>query len=122
MYEVGCHRLWRDLVRDMKIKGKKKNKPRIVVGVAWYRPEQWQRLREISVDVDDLENTYEEWLHSAEENLKEIKVPNLELRKADVDTEELLSWSNERGYPVNAQARSEFVTEKVRNLDEERAH
>jgi len=34
----------------------------IVTGVAWYRPEQWQSLREASEDVENLEESYEAWL------------------------------------------------------------
>jgi hypothetical protein len=71
------------------MKQSKEPKNRIVIGVAWYRPEQWQRIREISSDSDDLEDTYEEWLSSAEQNLKEINGPGLRLQKVDVDSEQL---------------------------------
>ncbi len=36
------------------------------VGIAWYRPEQWARLLEISEDRDDLETTWEEWRREVE--------------------------------------------------------
>ena len=32
-----------------------------VMGVAWYRRDQWDRLLDISSDHAELENTYEEW-------------------------------------------------------------
>src|SRR6267154_1168773 len=38
----------------------------IVTGVAWYRPEQWERLREVSEDVENLDETYDAWLLTAE--------------------------------------------------------
>jgi len=38
----------------------------MVTGIAWYRPEQWERLREVSEDVENLEETYEAWLETAE--------------------------------------------------------
>jgi hypothetical protein len=99
------------------MKQSKEPKNRIVIGVAWYRPEQWQRIREISSDRDHLEDTYEEWLSSAEQNLKEINAPGLRLQKVDVDSEQLILWCNIRGLEVNAKARSEYVMEKVREMD-----
>ena len=32
------------------------------VGVAWYREDQWNRLRALATDRDKLANTYAEWL------------------------------------------------------------
>ena len=40
-----------------------------VMGVAWYRPGQRDRLLEISSDRAELEDTYDEWKAVAEENL-----------------------------------------------------
>ena len=42
---------------DMKQSKESQNK--MVVGFAWYRPEQWQRVRDISTDADSLEDSYE---------------------------------------------------------------
>ena len=32
------------------------NELRMVTGIAWYRSEQWERLREVSEDVENLES------------------------------------------------------------------
>ena len=51
-------------------KGRKKKIPAMLkAAVAWYKPEQWSRLREISVDRDQLEETYGEWQLLAEQFL-----------------------------------------------------
>jgi hypothetical protein len=44
---------------------KNKRKARMVTGVAWYRAEQWQRLREVAADVENLEENHEAWLQTA---------------------------------------------------------
>lgn len=59
----------------------KGSEPEVVVGVAWYRRKQWQRVRDISTDVDDLENPYEEWLRLAERKLAELTVAGLRVEK-----------------------------------------
>ena len=50
---------------------KNSNESKIITGVAWYRPEQWERLREVSEDVDNLEETYEAWLKTAEHLIRD---------------------------------------------------
>jgi len=37
-----------------------------IVGVAWYAPEQWLRLRDVAADPDKLDQSYPLWLKGAE--------------------------------------------------------
>ncbi len=94
------------------------SKVRQFVGIAWYRPGQWQRLREISSDAESLEDTYEEWLTIAEQNVRKANRPNLSIEKVDVDVEELLAWCNERGLEVDGNSRSQYVSELMRQMHE----
>jgi hypothetical protein len=85
----------------------------VVMGVAWYRPEQWERLREISEDGDKLETTYKEWAKNAERALQEMQKVGMHPEKVEIDVEELLRWCNERDRPVDASARVQYTTEKL---------
>jgi hypothetical protein len=93
------------------------SKQKMVVGFAWYRPAQWQRVRDISSDAEDLEDTYEEWLRLAEQKLTELKAGGLRVEMVEVDSEQLILWCNERGLEINAQARSRYAAEKLREMD-----
>jgi hypothetical protein len=93
----------------------------MVVGFAWYRPDQWQRVREISADVDDLHDSYIDWLLSAEERLQELRSSGLRVEKVDVHSEALILWCNERGLEINGEARSRYVAERLSELDQNRS-
>lgn len=54
------------------MKKRKNKKP--VTGIGWYKGEQWSLLRENSVNVDDLDNTYYEWMANANEEIKIFRV------------------------------------------------
>ncbi|NLF38136.1 hypothetical protein GX586_01735 [bacterium] len=86
----------------------------MLTGVAWYRREQWELLRYVSSDADKLEDTYDEWLESAERTFKEILKAGINLVKVDVDVDELVAWCRSQGRPVDGDARSLFVTHKIR--------
>lgn len=88
----------------------------VVVGVAWYRREQWPRLLEISEDREKLEESYDEWLESAVKGLGTFASQGLKAIRVDVDTEELLAWCARRNLPVDGKARAEFTTEKVQKF------
>jgi len=90
------------------------NESKIVTGVAWYRPEQWERLREVSEDVDNLEETYDAWLKTAERLIRDGIPSDVRVERINVDVEEVLAWCNVLGLPMNASSRSRFVSERVR--------
>jgi hypothetical protein len=83
------------------------------VGLAWYQPEQWQRLREISQDRNNLEDTYREWVRNAEKAIRELNRNGIQIVKVTLDVEELLLWCQSQNIPVDDEARSRYVTEKL---------
>ena len=82
---------------------------RSVIGVAWYRREEWELLRAMAADADSLEKTYEEWLAVAEKTLRKLRQQGLELHKVDVDVTELAAWCRAQGRPLDGGARAEFA-------------
>ena len=85
--------------------------------IAWYKPEQWERLIEVSEDRNDLEKTYNEWEAQAEEKLKALRSEGIITKKVLVDVEALLAWCNERGVKVSGSSRSEYVAWLMRKQD-----
>lgn len=87
---------------------------RTVMGFGWYQAEQWDRLREISVDRDKLQERYEDWVADAERSLQEMRQRGMYAEKIDVDVEELLVWCQAEGLEVNGQARAQYAAEAMR--------
>lgn len=88
------------------------------VGFAWYRPDQWSRLLDISIDRDDLENTHAEWEGVATEQFRELLAQGVAVEKIDVDVEELKEWCLDHASLVDASARANFVAMKLRKMHE----
>lgn len=96
---------------------KQHDQKEMTFGVAWYRPEQWQRLREISIDKDGLEETYQEWVEGAEKAMRELRRQGVQPEKVDVDVEELLRWCQTQNVPVNGESRSNYVAVKMQEQE-----
>jgi len=92
---------------------KRREKQQGIVGVGWYRPEQWERLLEIVSDRDQLESTHEEWLENASRVFNFLKREGLPVVKMDINVEDLLAWCAKQGLAVNGDSRAKYVMEKT---------
>jgi len=87
-----------------------------ILGIAWYKPEEWSHLLEISADRDELEDTYEEWSHNAESRLHEMAEAGIDAVRIYINVHELEAWCLNQGCPLDGRARAFFTTEKLRQL------
>ena len=94
------------------------HRDRPMMGIAWYKPEQWQRLREVSADPEKLEQTHAEWQALATQTLGDLQRNGFSVRKVDVNVEELVTWCREKGMAIDAQARSSFAVHKLHGMNE----
>jgi len=63
-----------------------------VAVIAWFRPDQWQRLLEVSADRESLEATHPEWERNASKTLKKLSREGIDIRKVPIEIEELVAW------------------------------
>jgi hypothetical protein len=89
-----------------------------VIGVAWFRPDEWQRLRDLSTDAHKLEPTYEAWAEIAFRESAKLASSGVEVIRIDVGVDELAAWCQEEGRPLDAQARAAFAAERLRLMHE----
>ncbi len=85
----------------------------VVTGIAWYRRDQWTRLRELASDADKLEESYEDWLAGAQKTLVQMTIAGVRAQRFDVDLDELARWCRAEGRPLDSAARAAFVASRV---------
>lgn len=90
------------------------DEPNILVGVAWYRPDQYALLRALAVDSDSMADTYEQWLAGVTKTMDDLRQKGVVARRVDVDVKDLVAWCEKRKRPLDGAARSEYAVEKVR--------
>lgn len=88
------------------------------VGVAWYAAAEWQRLREIADDPEQLEETHAEWERLAQQMMEDMAARGMLLERVDVRIDDLEAWCREQGQPVDANARAAYATELLRRKDD----
>jgi hypothetical protein len=84
------------------------------VGFTWYQREQWARLRELAADAPALEESYDDWVASAERALASVRARGLTVERVVVDVDEMAEWCRRAGRPFDSKARSEYVADFMR--------
>jgi hypothetical protein len=85
-----------------------------VIGIAWYRKEQWFILRQVVENPNDIEDTYEEWLKNANILKKELVDSGLAVEEVDVDMQDVINWCKKGNKTINSNNISEYVVFKLR--------
>jgi HD superfamily phosphodiesterase len=88
----------------------------LVMGVTWYHPEQWERLREIVEDKENFDKTYEESVLDSENKIKQLEAQGMRPVKVEVDVEEMLTWCSAQGLSVTPETRTKFMMTKLREM------
>jgi hypothetical protein len=93
-------------------------RPEIVSGIAWFSADQWQLLRSLATDAEDLEETHEEWVKIAEKTIEDLARQGLRAQKVDVDVNELRAWCLAQNRRLDSSARAAYAAVDLQDLHE----
>jgi hypothetical protein len=72
--------------------------------------EGWERLRELAVDREQLDDSFDAWERGAQAAIAELAAMGRVVRKVPIDIEALLAWCQAQDRPLDSAARAEYVT------------
>jgi len=87
----------------------------LIMGVSCYRPERWERLREISEDKETFAISYEASLVESEKKIQDLEAQGIRPIKVEVDVEALLTWCTTQGLAVTPETRTKFMMNTLRD-------
>jgi len=82
-------------------------------GIAWYKKENYERLKELFVDSHLLPDTLDEWLNKAQNLIDQLRITGRIVEKVDIDPDVFPEWCRGRGLDINARARADFADEFI---------
>ena len=83
------------------------------MGIAWYRPEQYERIRSIMIDGANLSASYEKWLQGAEQGIKTMTEQGWIVERIYIEPDAFIEWCKSRSLNVDSHARQTFVIEAI---------
>ncbi|MCL4549836.1 MAG: hypothetical protein M1495_14850 [Bacteroidetes bacterium] len=81
------------------------------IGIVWYSKEEWEKMKQISIDSERLEASFEQWEKMAQKTLFEMKATGIIGTKVLIKSEDFLVWCKIHSLPLDAASRSEYVSE-----------
>src|SRR5687768_11249788 len=84
------------------------------IALAWYDREQWELLRDRSIDPEELDSSFDEWELNAVQAECELRARGIEVLRVPVTAQALSSWCKSRNRPLNRAARAAFVAHLFR--------
>jgi hypothetical protein len=87
----------------------------MVLGIAWYRPDQYGLLRALAADAHIMTHTHVEWEAGAMKLMNDLRQQGLDARRVDVDVNEMAAWCQRQGKPFDSAARSIYAAELLRS-------
>ncbi|MGO4387922.1 hypothetical protein AB4Y85_10325 [Microvirga sp. 2YAF29] len=85
--------------------------PRRIIGLPWYRREDYPTIRQVMDDPYVLASTYEQWLSAAENNEAVGRQAGLEIVRVMIYPQEFRAWCLAQGMAPDGAARTKYASE-----------
>jgi len=92
----------------------------VVIGIPWYRAEDWSTLKAMFPDGDQLHATHARWLAEAEKVEKRLSREGHQVKRVTLEPSVFRSWCLLRGLAMDASARTHYASEQVQRDDKVR--
>ena len=84
-----------------------------LIGVPWFRAENYDEARARMSDAAQLPETFEEWLSRAEERERNFHRTGVTVERVYVDDDRFIEFCGNSDQPLNSGARQKFAMTKV---------
>ncbi|WP_457090149.1 hypothetical protein [Microvirga sp. P5_D2] len=87
--------------------------PRRIIGLPWYRREDYPAIRQMMADPHVLAPVYDQWLAAAENNESVGRQAGLEIARIMIVPEEFKAWCLAQGVEPDSAARTKYASERT---------
>ena len=77
------------------------------IGMSWYTPESWERLRAVADDRATL-GTFDAYQRKAERAIREFAAQGIKVEKVLLDIDDLVRWCRREGYAIDQRGRAAY--------------
>jgi hypothetical protein len=87
----------------------------VVVGLAWYRAEDWSTLKAMVADGDQFHHdSYASWLAQGEKVERRLRKQGHVVKRIYIEPGVFRAWCLLKGLPMDVNARTQYASERVR--------
>lgn len=90
-------------------------RPVTVIGMVWYKPEDYDAVLGIVADRNNFSASFHEWRMKAETGEKQQRRDGHFVVRVFIDPKTFPDWCRARGLSIDAKARNQFAAEAAKN-------
>lgn len=80
------------------------------IALAWFNETEWQKLKAVATDADQLGDSYEKWLVGAKKLERQLHDQGQHAHRILLEVDTLVRWCTARKRPLDSEARSAYAT------------
>ena len=88
----------------------------MITGMAWYRQDEWERLKREFDDADRFPTTWWEWRHKADRGIDQLWAQGCIIYPVELSADEIRNFCVSRKVPNTSRTRIRLVNEKLSRL------
>lgn len=93
----------------------------MLVGITWYTAETWAQVKAAATDPERFEESFAEWEAVAVKARRDFQRSGVTAIEFQIIPQDFFAWCTLHCKENNAEARAEFVSEKLRTAHETKA-
>ncbi|MGD0807754.1 MAG: hypothetical protein ABSA10_09875, partial [Anaerolineales bacterium] len=86
-----------------------KKQGKTIVGIGWYKREEWELLLSNSIDRENMHNNFDEWEIDTNKRFQELIIAGINVKKIAISVPFLLTWCKENKLPVNGSSKAKYI-------------
>jgi hypothetical protein len=106
------HSPWKKRCESEKMSRLKKK----ICSIPYYREDEYKHLQDLSDDKDTFSISFQEFAKITESKHEEMERKGFQVVKVVVTVEELAAWTKARGLRIDAESRTRFALEKLKEM------
>ena len=99
---------------------KARSQSQLVLGVAWYTADAWEKVKSTAVDPDRFERTFKEWEAMATKALTDLEQPGVKPVKVFIDPSRFAAWRMLNNKDNSGSSRAEYVQQTLQSNSAQR--
>jgi hypothetical protein len=86
-----------------------KGQSKTIVGIGWYKKEEWDLLLTNSDDRNNMHHNFDDWEKDTNKRFQELLIAGINVKKIQISVYELIAWCKENKFKVNGLSKAKYI-------------
>jgi len=95
-----------------------KGQEKTIVGIGWYKKEDWDLLLINSDDRQNMHDNFDDWEKDTNKRFQELLIAGINVKKIQISVYELIAWCKENKLKINGSSKAKYIAFRTHQIYE----